>query len=75
MGNVVWAEPRNIISISNCYFYHTMDIPSHGTVHGEWDLRGREASYLGNISLQGKCVLEVGTASGHPMLHYGRDRR
>ena len=42
-----------------------MDIPNHGTVHGEWDLRGREASYLGNISLQGKRVLEVGTASGH----------
>jgi len=65
MGNVVWAEPRNISSISDCYFYHTMDIPNHGTVHGDWDLRGREASYLGNINLQGKRVLEVGTASGH----------
>jgi hypothetical protein len=65
MRSVVWAEPRNITSISDCYFYHTMDIPNHGTVRGEWDLRGREASYLGNISLQGKRVLEVGTASGH----------
>jgi SAM-dependent methyltransferase len=42
-----------------------MDIPNQGTVDGEWDLRGREASYLGNITLQGKRVLEVGTASGH----------
>ncbi len=65
MGNVVWAEPRNVSSISDCYFYHTMDIPNHGTVHGETDLRGMEASYLGNISVQGKRVLEVGTASGH----------
>ena len=65
MANVVWAEPRNITSIDDCYFYHTMDIPNHGTVHGEWDLRGREPSYLGHISLQGKSVLEVGTASGH----------
>lgn len=65
MGNIVWAEPRNITNISDCYFYHTMDIPNHGTVHGEWDLRGREAFYLGNISFQGKRVLEVGTASGH----------
>ncbi|MGD0273679.1 MAG: methyltransferase domain-containing protein [Gaiellaceae bacterium] len=65
MGNVVWAEPRNITSIDDCYFYHTMDIPNHGIVHGEWDLRGREASYLGDINLQGKRVLEVGTASGH----------
>jgi len=46
-------------------FYHTMDLPTHGTVHGQWDLRGREASYLGNIFLQGKRVLEIGTASGH----------
>jgi hypothetical protein len=65
MGNVVWAEPRNVSSISDCHFYHTMDIPNHGTVHGETDLRGMEASYLGNISVQGKRVLEVGTASGH----------
>jgi len=65
MGNVVWAEPRNITSTNDCYFYHTMDIPNLGTVHGEWDLRGREAPYFGNISLQGKRVLEVGTASGH----------
>ena len=42
-----------------------MDIPNHGLVHGEWDLRGREASYLGNVSLHGKRVLEIGTASGH----------
>jgi hypothetical protein len=65
MGNIIWAEPRNITNISDCYFYHTMDIPNHGIVHGEWDLRGREAAYLGNISFQGKRVLEIGTASGH----------
>jgi SAM-dependent methyltransferase len=65
MGSVVWAQPRNITSLSDCFFYHTMDIPGYGTVHGESDLRGTEASYLGNVSLQGKRVLEVGTASGH----------
>lgn len=64
-ANVVWAEPRHITDLDDCHFYHTMDIPDHGTVHGEWDLRGREALYLGNISLRGKRVLEVGTASGH----------
>jgi hypothetical protein len=42
-----------------------MDIPDHGIVQGEWDLRGREAAYLGNVNLSGKRVLEVGTASGH----------
>ena len=42
-----------------------MDIPGHGTVIGEWDLRGREQAYLGNVALAGKTVLEIGTASGH----------
>ncbi|MCX6556611.1 MAG: methyltransferase domain-containing protein [Candidatus Aminicenantes bacterium] len=65
MHNVIWAEPKNVTSIDDCYFYHTMDIPDHGIVHGEWDLRGREAAYLGNVNLAGKRVLEVGTASGH----------
>ena len=65
MKNAVWEVPRNITSTDDCLFYHTMDIPNHGTVQGEWDLRGREAAYLGHTSLQGKRVLEVGTASGH----------
>jgi hypothetical protein len=64
MQTFIWAEPRNVTSIDDCYFYHTMDIPGHGVVHGPWDLRGREAAYLGNVSLAGKRVL-VGTASGH----------
>jgi len=41
-----------------------MDLPAYGTVTGHWDLRGREAEYLGNISLRGKRVLEIGPASG-----------
>jgi hypothetical protein len=42
-----------------------MDLPGHGVVGGQWDLRGREEDYLGGVSLQGKRVLELGTASGH----------
>jgi len=60
-----WAEPKNDTGIEDCSFYHTMDIPGHGTVNGAWDLRGRESAYLGNVNLTGKRVLEVGTASGH----------
>ena len=51
--------------MNNCFFYHTMDLPGYGTVHGHWDLRGRESSYLGRVDFKGKSVLEVGTASGH----------
>ena len=60
-----WAEPRKVSSVDDCFFYHTMEIPNHGTVHGVYDLRGRETSYLGNVNVEGKRVLELGTASGH----------
>jgi len=52
-------------SFEDCYFYHSMTIPGHGEVVGEWDLRGRERDYLGQVELPGKTVLEIGTASGH----------
>jgi len=42
-----------------------MDLPNVGFVHGRWDLRNKEAEYLGHVDLQGKTVLEIGTASGH----------
>lgn len=59
-----WAQTRDVASLDDCYFYHSMDIPGHGTVRGDWDLRGREAAYLGSVDFRGKRVLEIGTASG-----------
>jgi hypothetical protein len=41
-----------------------MEVPGHGVVHGEWDLRGGVDAYLGHEPVAGKRVLEVGTASG-----------
>lgn len=64
MNESVFAVPPDAVSIDDSYFYHTMDIPGHGRVHGEWDLRGSEAEYLGNVAMRGKRVLEMGTASG-----------
>ena len=63
-GSPPFAPPRHVSDIADCYFYHTMDLPGHGRVGGEWDLRGGEDAYLGNVPLQGKRVLELGTASG-----------
>ncbi|AHH93456.1 hypothetical protein GCM10010174_31990 [Kutzneria viridogrisea] len=60
----IYQEPREVTDISDCYFYHTMDIPGHGTVEGEWDLRGKEYQYLGGVDFAGKRVLELGPASG-----------
>src|ERR1051326_7708352 len=59
-----FAEPRSP-AFEDCYFYHSMDIPNHGEVRGDFDLRGRESDYLGHVDLAGKTVLEIGTASGH----------
>lgn len=59
-----YALPRDVVSVDECHFYHTIDVPGHGTAKGEWDLRGAIASYLGHFNFGGKRVLDVGAASG-----------
>ena len=53
-----------IPAFDDCFFYHAMDIPGYGTTSGQWDLRRGVDAYLGNISFEGKRVLEIGPASG-----------
>lgn len=60
----IYATPRNVTDIGDCYFYHTMDLPEYGTVEGPWDLRKGAHQYLGGVTFKGKRVLEIGTASG-----------
>jgi len=64
-----YTQPRAVTSLEECYFYHTMDVPGHGIVQGEWDLRGAIDSYLGNYNFAGKRVLDVGAASGILSFH------
>lgn len=59
------APPRTGLTLADCDFYHTVDLPGHGTVQGQWDLRGHEADYVGHVDVAGKSVLEIGPASGH----------
>ena len=59
-----YAPPIGVTDISECYYYHTMDVPGHGVVTGEWDLRGGIDDYLGGEDVASKRVLEIGTASG-----------
>ena len=59
-----YAAPLGVTDISECYYYHTMDVPGHGVVSGEWDLRAGVDDYLGHEDVAGKRVLEIGTASG-----------
>ena len=52
MKKNIWQVEKVNMKIEDCYFYHTMDIPKHGTVIGEWDLRGNEDNYLGKINFK-----------------------
>ncbi|NCC50202.1 MAG: hypothetical protein EOM20_03205 [Spartobacteria bacterium] len=60
----IYAPPRRIENLEECYFYHTIDLPGHGVIEGEWDLRAGVDEYLGHVPLDGRRVLEVGTANG-----------
>jgi 2-polyprenyl-3-methyl-5-hydroxy-6-metoxy-1,4-benzoquinol methylase len=53
-----------IPSITDCRFYHAMDLPQIGFVQGGWDLRGRFDDYIGGVRLKDRSVLDVGAASG-----------
>lgn len=64
-GTPLYAEPRHVNGLGDCYFYHSWDIPGWGHVDGEWDLRGDTHGYLGHVDLGGRRVLELGPASGY----------
>jgi hypothetical protein len=67
-----YALPRVITDLNDCYFYHTMELPGHGVVQGEWDLRSGLDAYLGGFDFRGKRVLDVGAASGILSFHTER---
>ena len=65
MSKSLFARPRHVVSLEDCLFYHTVDIPGHGTIPGFWDIRGNESQYLGDVTFTGKRVLEIGPATGY----------
>lgn len=60
----LFQTPRTVSSVSECEFYHTMELPGIGTVEGQWDLTDGVDEYLGGYDFSGKRVLEIGPASG-----------
>jgi SAM-dependent methyltransferase len=60
----MYAEPRIVTDLSQCQFYHAMDLPGGQFGRGNWDLRNSFEKYTANIDFAGKRVLDVGTASG-----------
>ena len=63
MTKINFAKPLNP-KAEDCDFYHTMEIPGHGPVTGQWDLRDNIDVYVGNTDFKDKRVLEIGPASG-----------
>ena len=37
-GTSVYAKPRTVTDLDECYFYHSMEIPGYGLVKGPWDI-------------------------------------
>ena len=37
--NGIYAAPRDVANIADCFFYHTMNVPGQGTIQGSFDLR------------------------------------
>ena len=64
MRKAIYTEPHRVDDLTNCYFYHTIDLPGIGKVDGEWDLRPNIRRYLAGVHFREKRVLDVGCASG-----------
>ena len=60
----IFATPLKVEDPADGGFYHTMEIPGHGLVTGQWDLRDGVDDYLGKVAFAGQRVLEIGPASG-----------
>ena len=68
-----WREVRKPApAFEHCNFYHSLEVPVHGFVHGQWDLRASADDYLGRVAFAGRSVLEVGPASGFLSFHMER---
>jgi O-methyltransferase len=58
------SKRREGADLRDLVWYHAFELPDGTVLPGAWDLRGQEATYLGNVDLAGKRVLELGPATG-----------
>lgn len=69
MSTSPYAPERVVENLDDCLWHHTTDLPGHGLVEGQWDLRDGADNYAGGVDVSGKRVLEMGTASGYMCRH------
>lgn len=69
MTEILYESPGPVPAVEDCFFYHCLDLPGHGEILGQWDLRPAVGEYLGGIDLDGRRVLEIGPASGYLTFH------
>ena len=59
----LYAEPRLVADVSNCFFYHAITLPGIGVVTGSWNLHDLDA-YLGQFEFHNSTTpIGSGTAS------------
>lgn len=58
------VDPWPMPAKEDCIFYHAIDLPDGESLEGAWDIRGQFESYIGHYPINGKSILDVGTASG-----------
>lgn len=61
----MFERPVAVTDLSECFFYHSVDLPTIGEVSGHWDLRKGIEAYLSRTNFTGQRVLEIGTADGY----------
>lgn len=63
-----YEQPRAIAPDDKLYWYHSMQFPDGTSVKGSWTINDF-GQYIGGYDLQGKTLLDVGTASGYLAFH------
>lgn len=61
---MAFQTPLHVESPTDCFFYHSIDLPGFGLQVGHWDLRATVDDYLGHVPVKGKRVVDIGAASG-----------
>src|SRR5258708_6408482 len=60
----VYEKPWPCPADHECYWYHSMQFSDGPSVEGSWTIPDFN-DYIGGYVLEGKTVLDVGTASGY----------